>query len=238
MALLSEEHVAALAATAGGAACSVWAARTHPGAWIVPFSRGLAILMLSAYVTENVAVTVRGDWSVERSLPLHLTDAVTLLSALALWRPRPLLFELAYFWGLTASLQAVLTPDLGRGFPSIFFWTYFATHSGAVVAALFLAWGLRLTPRPGSVLRVFAATVGFAAAAGIADLLTGGNYMFLREKPDSASLLDLMGPWPWYIAVTALLAVAMFAALDAPFRSRRASLQPPSRSAGPGRERG
>ncbi len=25
------------------------------------------------------------------------------------------------------------------------------------------------------------------------------NYGFLNEKPSTASLLDLMGPWPWYV---------------------------------------
>lgn len=222
MDLLAGEHIAALAVTAAVAATSVWAARTHPGAWIVSFSRGLALLMLAAYLSENVANLIRGNWSPERSLPLHLTDAVTIVSALALWRPRPLLFELAYFWGLTASLLAVLTPDLDRGFPSLFFWTYFATHAGAVVAALFLAFGLRLVPRPGAVPRVLVATLGYAALAAVGDLLTGGNYMFLREKPDQASLLDLMGPWPWYIPAAGLLAAAMFAALEIPFRRRRA----------------
>jgi uncharacterized membrane protein YwaF len=41
-----------------------------------------------------------------------MTDAATLVATLALWSPRPLLFELTYFWGLTASLLAVLTPGL------------------------------------------------------------------------------------------------------------------------------
>jgi hypothetical integral membrane protein (TIGR02206 family) len=215
------EHVAALAATASVATLSIREARARPGAWIVVFSRALAVLMLAAYVTENVAIVVRGTWALERSLPLHLTDVVTIIAALALWSPRPLLFELAYFWGLTASLQAVLTPDLDSAFPSLFFFTYFATHCGAVVAALFLAWGCGLVPRSGAVGRVFVATATFAVVAGLGDLLTGGNYMFLREKPEAASLLDLMGPWPWYILTGALLAVAMFAALDLPFRGRR-----------------
>ena len=29
--------------------------------------------------------------------------------------------------------------------------------------------------------------------------LVNGNYMFLSHKPDSASLLDVLGPYPWYI---------------------------------------
>ena len=221
------EHVAALAATATVATLSIWVARTRPGAWIVPFSRALAVLILAAYLAENVAIVLRGTWSLERSLPLQLTDAVTIVSALALWTPRPLLFELAYFWALTASLQAVLTPNLDSAFPSLFFLTYFATHCGAVVAAVFLAWGRGLVPRRRAVRRVFVATAAFATGAGLVDLLTGGNYMFLREKPETASLLDLMGPWPWYILSGAVLATAMFAVLDVPFRGRRSLGSPP-----------
>ena len=215
------EHLAAVAATAVVATLSIREARARPGVWIVLFSRTLAVLMLGAYLAENVAILVRGTWSLERSLPLQLTDVVTIIAALALWSPRPLLFELAYFWALTASLQAVLTPDLNSEFPSLFFFTYFATHCGAVVAAVFLAWGRGLVPRRGAVRRVFVATTAFAVVAGLGDLLTGGNYMFLREKPETASLLDLMGPWPWYILSGAMLAIAMFAVLDLPFRGRR-----------------
>jgi hypothetical integral membrane protein (TIGR02206 family) len=218
------EHLAALAATAVVATLSVREARARPGAWIVLFSRTLAVLILAVYLAEYVAIVVRGTWSLERNLPLQLTDVVTIIAALALWSPRPLLFELAYFWALTASLQAVLTPNLDSTFPSLFFFTYFATHCGAVVAAVFLAWGRGLVPRRGAVRRVFVATAAFAVVAGLSDLLTGGNYMFLREKPKTASLLDLMGPWPWYILSGAMLAIAMFAVLDVPFRGRRRAL--------------
>jgi hypothetical integral membrane protein (TIGR02206 family) len=219
--LLETEHVAAVAATTLLAGLAVLAARTWSAGTIVLFSRGLALLILVAFATDHVVAIARGDWSVDRYLPFHLTDAVTIVAALALWTARPLPVELAYFWALTASLQAVLTPDLGEGFPDPYFWTYFVTHSGAVVAACLLVFGRDLQPRPGAVRRAFVATAGVAGAAALANLLTGGNYMFLREKPDSGSLLDLMGPWPWYIAAAAVLALALFVALDAPFRRRR-----------------
>ncbi len=86
------------------------------------------------------------------------------------------------------------------------------------MAALLLVVGRGLVPRPGAAARAFAATLALAAAAASL-LATGGNYMFLRRKP-SDSLLDLLGPWPVYIAGAALVAAAMFALLVAPFRDR------------------
>jgi hypothetical integral membrane protein (TIGR02206 family) len=70
---------------------------------------------------------------------------------------------------------------------------------------------------------VFLATAAWAAVAATGNALTGGNYMFLSERPDTASLLDYMGPWPWYILGGGLLALGMFAVLDIPFRRRRAA---------------
>ncbi len=52
---------------------------------------------------------------------------------------------------------------------------------------------------------------------GLVDALTGADYMFLRAKPSSATVLDLFGPWPVYILVAALIGLVLFAILDAPF---------------------
>jgi hypothetical integral membrane protein (TIGR02206 family) len=209
----SDQHIAALTVMVVSAGVCVWAARRHPGRWLVLFSRGLALLILAAWVGEYVADAVLGIWAIQYSLPLQLTDAVSAATVLALWTRRALLIELAYFWAFTASLQAVLTPDLGQAFPSVFYFTYFGYHVGAIVGASFLVFGCRLYPRPGAVWRVYAVTLAFTAVSGAGDLLTGGNYMYLRDKPTHSSLLNLLGPWPWYILATAAVGLAMLLAV-------------------------
>jgi hypothetical integral membrane protein (TIGR02206 family) len=165
-------------------------------------------------VGEYVADGIEGTWSAQYTLPLQLTDAVSAAAILALWTRRMLFVELTYFWALTASLQAILTPDLGQNFPSVYYFTYFTYHIGAVVAACLLVFGCGMYPRRLAALRAFAATLCFAAIAGVADLITGGNYMYLRAKPEHNSLLNVLGPWPWYIASAAAVALALLLALQ------------------------
>jgi hypothetical integral membrane protein (TIGR02206 family) len=206
----------ALLATALVAALLVAAARRWGDAWAVPAGRGLAVVILGGFVCEQLTYALRGQWTAEVNLPLQLTDAVTLVSVVALWRlESALLVELVYFWALSASLQAVLTPDLGQSLPDVLFFTYFVTHSGAIAAACLLVFGTRRAPRSNAVWRAYVITVAFAGLAAVGTVLTGGNYMFLRHKPAHGSLLNFMGPWPVYILVGALLGLVMFLALAA-----------------------
>jgi hypothetical integral membrane protein (TIGR02206 family) len=218
---LASEHIAVLVATPLLCASAVLAARRWPGGWLVPAGRCFAVLLAGLWIAEEVVNSVRGTWTVERRLPLELSDAAVIAAVVALWTRRPLPCELAWFWGMTGALAAVITPDLSHGFPHFFYWSYFIRHVGIVVAAAFLVIGLGRIPRTGAVARVYVLTAGFAALAGLASLLTGGNYMFLREKPAAGSPLDLIGPWPLYIASGAVLAAVLFVALDAPFRRAR-----------------
>ena len=222
MELWSPAHLAAIAATALVAALLVAGARRRGDAFALPAGRLLALVLLAAFAGEQLTYALRGEWSVEVNLPFQLTDAVTLVAAAALWRPAPLLIELTYFWALSASLQAVITPALGQDFPDVLYFTYFAAHSGAIAAACMLVFGARRAPRPGAVARVYAITAAFAGCAAIATVASGGNYMFLRRKPVRGSLLDLMGPWPLYILAGAVLALVLFAALAALARRSRA----------------
>jgi hypothetical integral membrane protein (TIGR02206 family) len=222
----SGQHIAALAVLVIAASVAVWTARHHPGRWQTVFSAVLAALILSGWAGEYIADAVLGTWSVKYTLPLQLTDAVSAVAIASLLTRRRLLVELTYFWAFTASLQAVLTPDLGQPFPSVFYFTYFTYHVGVIVAATYLVFGCRLYPRRGAIWRVYGLTLAWTALAGAGDLLTGGNYMYLRNKPVHSSLLNVLGPWPWYIVATAALGLGMLLVLDAISKGVRAGIDP------------
>jgi hypothetical integral membrane protein (TIGR02206 family) len=216
MRLFSPEHIAAIAATALGAILLATLARRLSPQRATALARALALAILAGFVVEQVAYAVRGDWRARVNLPLQLSDAVTFVAIAALWRPRPgVLTELTWFLALSATLQALLTPDLGYAFPDVLYVTYFVTHGGAIIAAFLLVVGLRLVPRRWAVWRVYGLTAAFAAVAAVGCVATGGNYMFLRRKPSNGSVLDPLGPWPWYLLAAAALGLAMLLVLEA-----------------------
>jgi len=194
------------------------AARRTPGRWLEWVAVIIAVAIVITELSWQPYVMANHSWSAAYSLPVQLCDVGGFVAAAALiWR-QLLLIEIAYFWGLGGTLQALLTPDLRDHFPSFPYLQFYATHDLVVLAALFLIVGLGLHPRPGSVRRIFLLTLAFTVAIALIDLVTGGNYMYLRRVPAGGSLLSLMGPWPWYIVVGAVVALVVLALLDAPFR--------------------
>jgi len=210
----SAPHLAALAVLVLAAPAAVAVARCCSDRVTRYVYRALAVLILCGWIGEYVADVTQGIWSVRYDLPLQLTDLITVTSAVALWTRGRRAAEFVYLWALSASLQATITPDLSWNYPSVFYFTYFDYHVVAVVAGVGLAFGCGLYPRPGAPLRVFAATLAWAAVAAVGDLVTGGNYMYLRAKPVSGSLMSVLGPWPWYIVGTALVGLAMLLVLQ------------------------
>ena len=194
---------------------AIVAPRRYPGPWVRWFARLLALVIVAGWAGEYVADVIDKIWTVKYTLPLQLTDAVSLVAILALLTRRQLLVELLYFWSFSASLQAVVTRDLASTFPNVLYFTYFMHHVGSIVAACLLVFGCGLYPSPGAIWRVYGLTLAFAAVSGLGDVLTGGNYMYLRSKPVHNSLLNVIGPWPVYIVGGAAIGLAMFLVLRA-----------------------
>ena len=155
---------------------------------------------------------------IRNHLPLHACGIAVLATAATLLFRNQRAFEIAYFWGLVGSSNAVITPSLGdaEGFPSYRFFQYFIAHSGIVVGVLFATWGLRMRPTLGGLFRAFVCVNLFALGVGVFNVVMGSNYMFLREPPETASPF-FFAPWPWYIPILDLVALGMFFAVLSPF---------------------
>jgi hypothetical integral membrane protein (TIGR02206 family) len=219
--ILSPEHLIPLALLVIAATALCVAARLAPGRWTGVVAAMIAVAIVITTLSWQPYVLVNNSWSAALSLPVQLCDVGGFVAAAALLWRQAVLVELAYFWGLGGTLQALLTPDLRDHFPSFPYLQFYATHDLVVLAALFLVIGLGLQPRAGAVRRIFLLTLGFALIVGLIDLTTGGNYMYLRHVPGQGSLLSVMGPWPWYIAVAALLTLLVLTLLHAPFAFSR-----------------
>jgi len=221
--LLAAEHVWTVVVIAAAIAVLVTAARLRPGRWTFIAARALAVLLVGAEVGWWIYLVVTHANRAELlyALPFQLCDAAIFVSAAALWSRRQILVEVTYFWGLAGTIQAIITPDLPQHFPSFPFIQYYVAHGGVVAAALFLVVGLGQWPRRRAVVWVMAVTIAYVGCVGLLDAVTGADYLYLRAKPASATLLDLLGPWPWYIVWAALIAIALFLILDAPFEISR-----------------
>jgi hypothetical integral membrane protein (TIGR02206 family) len=177
---------------------------------------------LAALLVVNTAITYGMRFATDRFdvttwLPMHLCDWATIAVVLALCFRWQLSYELAYFWSLGGTLQALLTPDIIADFPTIWFFVFFIGHGAAIVSVIFLTLALGMRPWPQSLLRAFLWSNVYLLCAGLIDYLFDANYGYLREKPQRASLLDYLGPWPIYIGGLEIVAACTFLLLYSPF---------------------
>jgi hypothetical integral membrane protein (TIGR02206 family) len=188
-----------------------------------PFVEHSIVVALSLVLVLNYAVYLClthsfGAVSWKQVLPLQLCDWAMVVVIVALWTHRRSWFEVAYFWGIGGTVQAVLTPDLGYGFPDFRFFSFFISHCGVIVGVVFIMLMHHLRPRPFAIVRVFAWTELYFLITLAADALTGVNYGFLLHKPEAKTLLNLLSDSrPLYLLEMHLLALAFFALLYLPF---------------------
>jgi hypothetical integral membrane protein (TIGR02206 family) len=220
--LLGPAHVAILVAVPLFAGALAAVARRRPGA-----AREIRLALAAVLALNELAWyrhALAEAWvDPPHGLPLDLCDVVLWLTVYALVSPRPWALDLAYYLGLAGSGMALLTPDVGAALASYPGAKFFLGHGGVVAAVLFLVWTGALRPRPGSWWRVFLQVNVYAALVALVNAGFGTNYMYLREKPRSGTLLDLLGPWPWYVLAGEAVAFGLLALLYLPFRRARRS---------------
>jgi hypothetical integral membrane protein (TIGR02206 family) len=226
-------HLVVLALFVVGAVLLVWIGRRQSESQARVFGRAFAVLLVAAFVVAFVYKLVRPD--LDTSIPLQLCDIAELIAAYALWSQRHWAFVLGYYWGLVLNSQALFTPDIGTpkegapDFPHHLFITFFLLHVLVVWAAIYLTWGRRNRPRWRDYRFAIIVTLGWAAFTFTFNAITGTNYGYLNRKPPTASLLDVLGPWPVYLLVEVAIVIIVWALMTWPWqRTRRSAEESPS----------
>ena len=220
--LFGPAHLTAIALTVG-LPVLFWATAHQPGrgGYRAAVRFALAALLLVNWIAYEVQRASVGQFTLAGALPMQLCDWAMIAVIAALVTRRPGVYEVAYFWGLAGTFQAILTPNLQAGFPDLRFISFFLAHCGIVVGVLYLTAVENFRPRAISILwAMFWSEIYFAAALAV-NWLTGANYGFLSHRPFGKSLLDYLSPHHGlYLLELNLLALAFYSILYLPFLAR------------------
>ena len=213
-------HWTVLVVFAIGSAALVWIGRRQTESQARLLGRVLGALTMAIFVVALLYKLV--EPSISHSVPLQLCDLAELTAAYALWSQRNWAFALAYFWGLPLSSQALITPDLSApDFPGHSFVTFFALHLLVVWAAIYLTWGYGMLPGWRSYRLAVITTLAWGAFTFIFNTIAGSDYGFLNRKPLNASMLDFLGPWPYYVLAEVVIVGAVWALMTWPWERKR-----------------
>jgi len=193
------------------------------------FRRGFAVLMLCVCIPLQTLQLLPSDFTLGTSLPLQYCDLTWMVAVVALWTRTWWAVSLTFYWGLTLTVQAIVTPSLGQEFPDPRFFMYWGMHFLSVWAAGWLAASGSGPTWRGYRLAVVVTAV-WAGVVMVFNGATGTNYGYLNRKPAGASLLDLMPDWPFYVLIEIVLVTGIWALLTWPFdRAREPAEAQPAR---------
>ncbi len=179
---------------------------------------GLFLVLILSEISLQVWLSWSGYWSYQYSLPLHLSSISVILSAILLLTKSYRLFEFTYFVGVGSALQAMITPDISLyTFPHYRYIHFFVSHGGTVIANLFMVFVEGYKPTGKSIWKAFLWLNVYTMFVFTVNFLIEGNYMYISEKPVNPSIIDYLGPWPWYILSLEAIALVTFVILYLPF---------------------
>ncbi len=177
-------------------------------------------LLLVVQLALQVYSMLPQHWDVGSSLPFQLCDLAWMLAVYALWTQRPWACGLLYYWGLTLTSQALVTPVLDFDFPHVQFLMFWFSHVLVVLATIYLTWGLGHRPRWSHYGLALAVTFGWGVIMLGFNACFKTNYLYVSAKPPG-TLLDRLGEWPFYLLSEIAIVTIVWALMTWPWARRR-----------------
>ncbi len=149
------------------------------------------------------------------NLPLGVCTWSVIFCAFMMIGKSQRLFDITYFWLLSGSLFALLTPTpLTYCGPTRFrYYQFWMEHTLGYVAIFYMIFVHGMRPNRRSVIRSYCALLAMAVfAAWVNHMIPGANYLYMARPESAPSVLDILPPhYGLRIAIMALVISAMFA---------------------------
>ena len=158
-----------------------------------------------------------GGYNVATDLPLYLCSFMALLIPVFTYFRKLWMFEILLFWIIAGTSQGVITPDIPIGFPSFDYFRYWLVHLGLLSIIFYAIFVFKMKPTLKSVFKSFLALQVYVIFMITINYALKANYFYLNQKPESASLLDYFGTWPYYIVVCQIIVIPFFLLIYLPF---------------------
>jgi hypothetical integral membrane protein (TIGR02206 family) len=179
---------------------------------------GISLILIE--VSYHIWMYVNDMWNVSHAIPLELCSLSLILSVLLLLTRKKIIYEILLFTALLGASQAIFTPFLNFDFPHFRFFHFFYTHLFMIWVVFYFTWVIGYRPTVWSVVKLFVFLNVLLPIIMLINKAVDGNYMFLSHKPKSASLLNLLGPYPWYIVSMEFLLITLSLSVWLIFRKK------------------
>ena len=216
--LFGTRHLLALAGTGLGVAGTIALGRRQGEAGRRATKAAIIAGLWGQEVAYHAWKARHGAWNLQEMLPLHLCSVLVWAGGTNLIRPTQLGDDITWFWGLSGTPQALLTPDLADfGDRHFRFHQFFISHGFLLTVPLWQVFVEGRRPTAAGGVRAFGVLLAQAALAHAVNRRLGSNYMFVTRKLETASILDKLPPWPRYIPMLFGAVGVALGALTLPF---------------------
>lgn len=219
--LFGQSHLTALALVLFLGSLIVFMRRTFTPAGRKIFRYLLCAVILTSEASWQLWHAINGTWNANAMLPLWLCSLTAWSMPLLLIRRSRIWFQFIFPLGFLGAWMALLQPDLMQyGFPHFRFLEYFLLHGALVIAFVVMIAVEGFRPDIRWFPRVLLAFNMYWLFCALINPLVGGNYLYTAGKLPTPSLLDYLGPWPWYLVWMEVLGILLCLICYLPFIKR------------------
>jgi hypothetical integral membrane protein (TIGR02206 family) len=160
---------------------------------------GIATTLIFQAILFNGWHLYHSTYLIGSYLPFHLCSISLYLVVFSLLFINSLLRGLTYYISFISAFLAVISPDVrpDQNFPSFRFIEFFLSHTFIIIGVFYLIFTDKITTTYKQLWISFGILFVYMLAVFPMNTITGGNYLFLNQKPGSGGLFALFPPEPY-----------------------------------------